>query len=742
MQVDIKGTDEMVQSKLDEANELMLTEPQITSGLHSHIIAVFQENKDARENSGVNKIMLDSLRAYNGNYSSNEMAAILEEGGSTIFMNLTSHKCRIAASWIKDIELNDEVISIEPTPLPELPRDITDRISQAVEVEFQASLENSEDTTQTIKEINEFKRDMADAILEELNSEARYAFKHIETKIKDQMFEGGWKKALSDFIENFCIFPTAIMKGPIVTKSIKLTWENGVAVEKPIYSFVSKNISPLDMYPSPESESCQDGNLIEHIRLSEVELDGLKKQGAPYDSDKITKVLEQEQGKGESNLDGSIEDEKSGEELRDNQHAANKNVYHGLHFYGPIKASMLRQWGLPLGVDVEDTDILEAEAILIGSEVIMAKLNKDPLKRRPYFSASYQSRPNSFWGTSLPAAMAPVQKMCNGCARALSNNMALASGPIMEVYVDRLADDGDVEEISPRKVIQVVSDPMGAGGRALQFIDVPSNAAELLKVYEFYEARADDVTLIPKHSNMNEKAGGAAQTATGLSMLLEAASKGIKDCIRAIDYGVIIPRIEYEFYHLMLGGGIPFSGDISVIARGSQSLTNRASEALKRQEFLRVMTMPAVLELIGKEGVSNLVREMGDEMGFISNIVPSRQEIKLKEKENAERQAAAQKAEAESKLAPALAQINGQKEMHNQTMQLKGAELQSNQELELAKLQVKDQAENLRTQSNIQRDQTSLERAAMDNSAKIEMQSKEIAVSLRGEGTGDRDKIN
>lgn len=737
--IEVKGTEELVQMKLDEANALILVEPTITSSLHSHITSAFRENKESRETAGVNKLMLDSLRAYNGNYSSTELAAIREEGGSEIFMNLTSHKCRIAASWIKDVELNDEVISIEPTPLPELPKEIADRISLAVEAEFQASLEKGEDTSQTIKEINEFKRDMSDAILEELNSEAKYAFKHIETKIKDQMFEGGWKKALGDFIEDFCIFPTAVMKGPIVTRGIKLSWENGEPVEKPVYSFESKRVSPLDIYPSPEAATCQEGNFIEHLRLSEAELSSLKKQGEPYSAEKITLVLENEDGKGRPNLDDSIEDEKESEELRDD---SNKNVYHGLHFYGPVRASMLRQWGLPLGNKVDDTDILEAEAILVGSEVIMAKLNKDPLKRRPYFSASYQSRPGSFWGNSLPEAMKSPQKMVNGCARSLANNMALSSGPIGEVYVDRLADDGAIEEISPRKLIQAVSDPMGAGGRAVQFQVVPSNAAELLKVYEFYEQRADDVTLIPRHANINEAAGGAAQTSTGLSMILEAASKGIKDCIRAIDFGVIIPRIEYEFYHLMLEGKIKYTGDINVIARGSQSLTNRASESLKRQEFLRIMTMPAVLDLIGKAGVSNLVREMGDEMGFVSNIVPSRQEIKLKAKGEEERQAAAQKAEADARLAPALAQINGQKEMHQGTLQLESAKMQATQELEMAKLQVKDQAENLRTQSNMQRDQASLERAAMDNQAKIEMQSKEIAVSLRGEGTGDRDKVN
>ena len=789
--VEVKGTDQMVQQYMQEADAFApVEEPDISDGLHGHIMSAFQEARDARETGGVNDLMMEGLRAFNGTYSSKELIDIEQSGGSAVYMNLTSTKVRVCASQIKDIELNDEVIAIQPTPLPQLPEDIVAKISEAVESEFQKSLENDEqekaekqqqpqgqpagpegsvqpqqqgspqgqpqgapqapqqpqkppqDTIRSIKEINEFKRDMTDAILEEINSEAKFAFNHIETAIRDQMLEGGWEKALSDFIDDFCIFPTAIMKGPIVSTKKKLKWENGVPVVSDEYAFINKRISPLDIYPAPEATDVNDGNFIEHLRLSRVELLSLRSLGSPYDVDKITKVLEDEDGKGVPNLDETVEQEKADEELRDNQSTSNKNVYHGLHFFGAVEVKLLKEWGLE-GIDRDDEDIVEVEAILVGSQVIKVVLNKDPLGRRPYYSASYQTRPGAFWGTSLPYSMRDIQRICNATARELMNNMSLSSGPQAEVYVDRLADAGDVEEVHSRKIWQVTSDPMGAGGRAVQFFSIPSNAAELLKVYEFFEAKADDVTMIPKWAYGNEKVGGAAQTATGLSMLLETASKGIKDCIRHIDLGVIIPRVEYEFYHLMLKGDLTFTGDINVIARGSKSLTNKASEALKRQEFLRIVTMPAVLELIGKEGVANLIREMGAEMGFISNIVPSRHELKLKDKESAANAQAQQEAQAAAQVAPTKVQIEGQMAMHEQTMQLKGAELEHQVELEKAKLQIKAQGEDLRNQANINRDQTNLQKASMETEQRREEVSKNIALSIRGEGQGaDRDKAN
>ena len=72
--------------------------------------------------------------------------------------------------------------------------------------------------------------------------------------------------------------------------------------------------------------------------------------------------------------------------------------------------------------------------------------------------------------------------MCNASARALANNMAVAAGPSIEIYVDRLADDGDITAIKPFQVWQLKSDPTGSGGRAIQWNQPTSNAAELLKL--------------------------------------------------------------------------------------------------------------------------------------------------------------------------------------------------------------------------------------------------------------------
>ena len=281
--VEVVSIDEMVKDHLAGLDSQVIDEGEslgITS-LRSHILHAFQENRDARESGGVNKLMLDSLRAYNGQYDPEDWAKIKEEGGSSIFMNLTSTKVRAAISWIKDILLasKQDAFSIRPTPEVELPPDVMQMINQRVTKEFQQMIETAsaqpegqeqeqQDPATTLKEINERKRDLYTAVLEEINKEAQFAFDIIEVKIKDQMKEGKWDQALSEVIDDFCIFPTAYMKGPIVTIKKRLKWVNGeVAVEKD-YVMMNKRVSPLDIYPSPEATCVNDGNFIEHLRMS------------------------------------------------------------------------------------------------------------------------------------------------------------------------------------------------------------------------------------------------------------------------------------------------------------------------------------------------------------------------------------------------------------------------------------------------------------------------------------------
>ena len=750
LEIDVLGPEETsaMLSRLDEegvdVEGYVAIEPEYSS-LTSSILRTFTKNRDAKRSSGIEDEIFTCLRDFNGEYSASDLSRIQEEGGSNIFMNLTATKVRAAQSWIRDILLspNEDPFTIKPTPIPSLPEDLDSQLEDAFTKEF---LQKKSEVTQegqqpptpkqvqdTISTLNRDKRDVRDAVLEEINLEALEQMKIMERKIKDDLKEGKWEDALSEFIEDFCIFPAAIMKGPVITKKEKLVWEAGVPIVKEDFLFLNKRVNPIDVYPDPSGSCVQDGDFIEHMRLSKTELYSLKGIKG-YNSEAIDKVLE-------SNNDGScwfdtgIESEKAEEEKRGDMIDANDGIFHALHYWGVAKTEDIEDWGLVIPDTEDENKYWEIEAILVGTEVIKCKLNDDPLKRRPYYKASYQNIPGAFWGRSLPSLMRDIQRMCNACARALASNMGLAAGPQIELYIDRLADAGDIEEIKPLKIWQVTNDPTGAQGRAINFFQVPSIANELLGVYEKFEQKADDATGIPRYSYGNERVGGAAQTASGLSMLLESATKSIKDAIRHIDVGLIIPRVEYQFFWNIIKNKIPYTGDIDVLALGSSTLTMKGAQTAKRQEFLQITANENDQKLMGPEGRAELLRQLGKDLGLTTKIVPSRLELRKKiEEEKAqqqqmmEMQAQQQQGGANASLEATRMQIEGQERMHQQTQAIKAKELELKEMKDIDNALLEREKLGLMKEANIQRAAV----ASEGNQIKQNIARTQVAANLVG----------
>lgn len=726
---------------------------RLQSSLSSFIRQVFQDNKDARQTSGIEDKLLQSLRAYNGRYDPEDLAQIKSTGGSEIYMNLTPTKCRAAMSWIRDILMpaKENAWSISPGKVPDVPEEVSQTIrerigslSQELKEKGDGSLEGA---TAGVQELNQLQIDIEEAIADEIFKLAEVEVKKFEEIISDQLYEGDWEEALSDFIEDFCVFQAAIMKGPIIAKKKKMVWEQGKPVVKEDYCYLNRRVSPLDFYPSPSATKIGEGNSCEHIRLSRKELYGLIGVES-YSEEYIREILENESNSFSDLIDSDIEEEKSIEEYRGDTYRANKGVYHGIHFFGTAPYKLLVDWGIPESDLGDDTDKeFDVEAILVGDRVIKCVINDDPLLRRPYYKACFQNIPGSFWGRSLPELMRDIQRMCNATARALSNNMGIAAGPQVEVYVDRLAADQELESIYPFKMWQVTTDPTGAGGRAVQFWQPGSNAAELLAVYKEFEIRADDATGIPRYAYGNERTGGAAQTASGLSMLLESASKGIKDAIRHIDDGLIRPRVEYQFYwNMITNPDIQFSGDIQVIARGSQALTMKGAQEMRRNEFLQILGNQQYLQIVGIEGVAEILREMTSSLGLGANIIPSRIELKRRQKQAESQQQQQMQAEQQNKqdqVGAGIQQVQMQTEQaemaSQRNAQLKAAELEQKERIEVSKLQLKVQELEQKVKESVDRNTTALAKQNMQDGQRDRSDNKNIALSIQ---SGYEDQSN
>lgn len=727
--------------------------------LVSYIINNFETNKRNRITSNIERDIFNSLRAFNGEYGADDLARIKAAGGgSMIFMNLTATKCRAAKSWIADIvkPVIGKPWSLEPTPLEDLPQDMKKMLRSSLEKEFEALVQKgqpqpqqgqpgqpqpsrAEQAQESIRDINQKKRDIEKAFTEEIEKEARYQLSRMERKIEDQLAEGEWDKALSDFLDHFVIFPTAFIKGPIVQRKRKLMWKDGQAQTIEGYKYHNEVVHPIDMYPSPAAKGINDGNLLEHLRLDLPSIEAMRGVDG-YHDEYIDKVIdEHEIGMGSSWITTHIEQEKSDLEKRGNFIETDRDTIHGLHFWGPIRVKTLREWQFHEKIEglekQGDNDIVSIEAILVGNYVIKCVLNDDPLNRRPYFKASFMNIPGSFWGRSLPILMESTQRMCNAVARALANNLGISSGPQVEIYIDRLADGGDIEEIVPFKIWQMRSDPSGAGGRGIEFYQPQSNAGELLKVYDAFESKADDITGVPKYAYGNENAKGMTQTAQGLAMLLETTSKIIKDCIRNIDDGIFKPRIMFQFHKNMLDDETDFNytGDINVCTIGSGTMSIKSAEASRRAEFLGATGNEQDIRIMGYEARAEILRKTAEDLGM-PGILPTNYEIRKKlekldaqQAEAAKENAKAEQMKVNKSLQATKIQVDGQAQMHQGTLQEKIMRLQAemkkhqdNMALAIGELQRKAKA-----------DQAEAAGKVLEEDAKDKRQTQEIALKLK-----------
>lgn len=669
-----------------------------------HIRKHWETNRNAKVR--IEEALLEDLRAKNGEYHPQKLQQIRQQGGSEIYMMITATKIRAAASWIKDIILpqDEKAWGIDPTPMPTLPEWATQAVVQRIEemgggeMEFMA---------------------LREKLAIEIEEQAKLSTEAMERKIEDQLDEAKWGKVINELIDDFTTFSCCVLKGPFLKKRKRLQWKSKFGGVQPVTTEELipeyERVSPFDIYPSPQAEDINDMHLIEHIRFERGELYNMI--GVPgYKDSEIRKVLDEY-------AEGLREWLWQDTERNENEHKYhwwrdNKNgLIDGLHYWGSVQGRKLIEWGIEVPDSLAEYQV---DAILIGRYVIRCQINNDPLARRPYMKACYDPIPGAFWGNSIRYLMNDIQELCNATARSLVNNMAMASGPMVEINYERLSPLENELEIFPWKIWQTRGAEVGAGS-TVQFFQPDSNAQELMAVYERFELKADDATSIPRYSHGNEKVGGAGTTASGLSMLMQSAAKSIKAAIGHFDFGVTRPAIEMLYYYnMMTSTDQTIKGDAQIVARGANALLLRDMAQQRRVEFMNLTNNDIDMSVIGKEGRANILRQVAKDFD-LDGIVPSRDQVR-----------AAVQNEMENPP-PSPEQIKAESEMQLASIKEEGANKRL--EIELAYKagmaeadQEKDQKVHQQRMAEIEaRKQVALDKQKRDEDTKIRLMREETA---------------
>lgn len=695
----IKSPDDLNAEDAFEAEEEARNRERelFVSSLAGHVQRQWETNRRAK--TEVEQTMLDNLRQRNGKYDAKTLAEIRNVGGSEVFMMLTATKCRAAISWLSDIVLptGQKPWGLEPSPVPTLPKELEQALQSRLDREIQNAVQAG--VQPEPEDILSRTQEMESLVLQRVRHLAAQGARTMETYIEDDFQEGGFYTVFEDFLEDFVTFPAGFIKGPVYRNRAKLAWDNGQpAVETKLVTEYER-VSPFDIYPSPDATDIQDGSLIERMQMSRDSL--YRCIGLPgFDEEAVREVLQEAKLGGLTDWLWAQDTERFALELKDSSTmAGSSELIDALHYWGSAQGQLLIDWGIPLEVIDDPEREYQIEAIKIGRHIVKCVINDDPLERRPYQKASMYKIPGSFWGMGIPEVMSDIQRMCNATARALANNMGLSAGPQIMLLSDRIATGEDVEGVYPFKIWQFNSDVAGSG-KPLEFFQPNSNANELIGVYKEFEQRADDVTGVPRYAHGNQQATGAASTAAGLSQLLEASAKGIRQSVRYIDAGVFRPLVSKQFYYRMRVSPVKgYYGDPQIVPKGSAAVAIRGAQELRRNEFLQITANPVDMGIIGKEGRAELLRLASEGLGAsAAKVVPDEQTLRMRMAQEAQ-QAQQQPNPEAMKQQVAMGKL---KLMEQQaTWRKEGADLDRQTKLEIANLTAQTAMMKLATEENL-----------------------------------------
>jgi hypothetical protein len=616
-------------------SDAMQNQPVI-QGLAAHVRKRWDSARTAKRT--LEERMLQCLRQRNGEYDPEKAQEIKDQGGSDIFINLTSVKCRAATSWLRDTLLgsgSDRPWTIEATPIPDLPPEILAGLQQQLAQQLMTHIEQG-GAPPAPEELKHIASLMKDEAMRKLREEANERVDRMSLKMEDQLAEGGWYEAFNEFLDDIVTFPYAVLKGPIKRKRKTLTWQNGRLVPTEVVRNEWERVDPFNLYWAAWSWTLGDGFIIERHRLTAEDLQALI--GVPgYNDDAIRTVLNEFEGTGLKQWLWTDSSKAQAEGKYVTESVLSGDLVDALQLWDSVKGSLLLEWGLTSAEIPDPAMTYPCEVWLIGTTVIRAVLNYDPLGRKPYYLTSYENTPGAVDGKGVTDLCRDSQAMVNAAARSLANNMGISSGPQVGVNVSRLPPGEDITDLHPWKIWQFQSSEFNDGSQPLQFFSPQSNAAELMAVFEKFSARADEDTMLPRYMS-GENTPGASRTSSGLSMLISNAGKGIKQVISNIDQNVIVPAIERLYQdNLRYSKDPDLIGDVNIVAKGAVSLVIKEAEAIRRNEFLQlVLNSPVAQQIVGMNGAAELLRDQARNLtGNVDRIVPDRQQVNTIEQQQA-----------------------------------------------------------------------------------------------------------
>jgi hypothetical protein len=358
----------------------------------------------------------------------------------------------------------------------------------------------------------------------------------MESTIEDQLNSCSYGTQSREAMFDYVKLGTAVLKGPTNSAKMKKTYEvivasDGTKVYVPKLSFEPRpgayRVDPWLFYPSMTTNdpACIPESIEIHPS-TERQLQDLKSNEGFF-SDIIDECLREKP----RSYNSYVKQSSLVASLTTNSDRLYKDRYILMEYHGPISRKTLDF----LNVEYNDCvcgdspdETLFGEIWVCNSKVIrLAVHSLEGQNEIPYAVVNYKKDPGSVFGFGLPDILAPHQVAVEKTYAMAMENAGLSALPITLINKALLspAGQGQGYDLVPGKVFLANEYDTSADlGRAVQFVHIPTNTAEVTNVMNFIRSLAEEESNMPAIMAGMATPQAEGESATGIAVRGENAT--------------------------------------------------------------------------------------------------------------------------------------------------------------------------------------------------------------------------
>jgi len=560
-------------------------------------------NKAETNRRGDEERWIQAYRNYRGLYSPEVQFTSTEK--SKVFVKVTKTKVLAAYGQIVEVLFggNKFPLSINPTVLPDgveetVSLETNEQITEAKEdvvqqtdmptlkpgetfPEFMERVGPLEDDLTGIEDKIEFKNTGSPTAVN--FHPAMVAAKKMEKKIHDQLEESNAKKQLRSAAFETALFGTGIMKGPFAVDKEYPNWDDE-GNYSPLFKTVpqTSHVSIWNFYPDPDASNMEEAEyIIERHKMSRSQLRALKRRPF-FRENAIDKSLDE----------GEMYNKEWWEHvMEDNNQEDRADRFEVLEFWGFVDREIIEGYDVEIPEELRDLEQISVNIWVCNNNVLRLVMNPFTPAYLPYYATPYEMNPYSIFGVGIGENMDDTQTLMNGFMRMSVDNAALSGNLLIEVDETNLVPGQDLS-VYPGKIFRRQG---GAPGQAIFGTKFPNVSNENMQMFDKARQLADESTGLPSFAHGQTGISGVGRTASGISMLMNAANGSIRSVIKNVDDYLLGPLGKSFFsFNMQFDFDPEIKGDLEVKAQGTESLMANEVRSQRLMQFMQTVSNPAL----------------------------------------------------------------------------------------------------------------------------------------------------